>query len=77
MVPGKQTHVLLPDPSSDAGPTVAEQLDRDRYSLAELTDAQRGEAMSRFAVLRPHIEDEVPLTVCASERSVPLRTAQR
>ena len=76
-MPGKQTSVLLPDPSSDVEAIVAEPLDRDRCNLTELTDAQRAEAMTRFAVLRPHVEDEVPLSVCAREQGVPLRTAQR
>lgn len=41
--------------------------------LTGLTDAERARAMARFEVLRPHIEDEVPLP----RAGVPLRTAQR
>ncbi len=46
-------------------------------SLTELSEAQRAEAMVRFAVIRPAVEDGVPLTACAAEAGVPLRTAQR
>jgi len=31
-----------------------------------LTDAERRQAMSRFEVLRPHLEDGVPLTLVIS-----------
>ena len=43
----------------------------------ELLAATRAEAMARFAVLRPHIEDDVPLTRAARDAGVPLRTARR
>ena len=33
--------------------------------------------MDRFAVLRPHLEDGVPLTRAADEAGVPVRTARR
>lgn len=66
---GKQTHVWLPDPLSDPSPHPP--------GLAELTDGQRAEAMARLAVLRPHLEDDVPLTACATEADVPRRTVQR
>ncbi|MGW4067882.1 helix-turn-helix domain-containing protein [Nocardia grenadensis] len=45
--------------------------------LTGLTDAERARAMARFEVLRPHIEDEVPLPCAAEIAGVPLRTAQR
>ena len=35
------------------------------------------QAMARFAVLRPHLEEGVPLARAAGEAGVPLRTAQR
>lgn len=38
---------------------------------------QRRKAMARFAVLRPVLDDEVPLTFAARAAGVPLRTAQR
>ncbi|MEV8018034.1 transposase [Streptomyces sp. NPDC086554] len=46
-------------------------------ALGELTEAQREAAMRRFAVLRPHIEDGVPLMRAAAEAGVACRTAQR
>lgn len=42
-----------------------------------LTAAERRQAMSRFEVLRPHLEDGVPLTRAAAAGGIPLRTAQR
>ncbi|MBF6302769.1 transposase [Nocardia amamiensis] len=42
-----------------------------------LSDAQREQAMQRFAVLRPHLEDGVALTTAASAAGVPVRTASR
>lgn len=66
---GKQTDVSLPGArqGSDgimrlpAGPRPSEQ----------------AEAMARFAVLRPHLEDGVPLTRAAAEAEVPIRTVRR
>jgi putative transposase len=46
-------------------------------SLTGLTEQQRAVAMRRFAILRPHLEAGVLLTVAAQEGGVPLRTAQR
>jgi putative transposase len=43
---------------------------------AGLDDARREMAMRRWAVLRPHVEDGVPLTVAAREAVIPPRTAQ-
>jgi putative transposase len=45
--------------------------------LVELDGRQRSEAMRRWAVLRPCLEDGVALTRAAGEAAVPLRTAQR
>ncbi|MEU6586504.1 Mu transposase C-terminal domain-containing protein [Nocardia sp. NPDC046763] len=42
-----------------------------------MTETDRWLAMSRFEVLRPHLEDDMPLTSTAAEAGVPLRTAQR
>jgi putative transposase len=44
---------------------------------AGLAEARRREAMQRFAVLRPHLEDGTPLSVAAADAGVPLRTAER
>jgi putative transposase len=45
--------------------------------LAELSEAQREQAMVRFAVLRPHLEDNVSLPRAAGAAGVPVRTARR
>ena len=45
--------------------------------LTRLSDAQREEAMRRYRVLAPHLEDDVPLTQAAEQAGVPLRSARR
>ncbi len=51
--------------------------DQVRRSLSELTDRQREEAMGRFAILRPFLEEGVLLARSAAEAAVPIRTARR
>ncbi|MFZ0257517.1 MAG: leucine zipper domain-containing protein [Gammaproteobacteria bacterium] len=51
--------------------------DRAEAALTELTADQRDEALARFAVLKPHLEDGVSLRQAASEAGVAVRTAQR
>jgi putative transposase len=46
-------------------------------ALAELTEAQREQAMSRFRVLRSHTERGVPLPRAARAAGVGLRTVER
>lgn len=46
-------------------------------ALSGLNEDQRLDAMDRFAVLRPHIQDGVPLTRAAAQAGVPLRSARR
>ena len=46
-------------------------------TLTELTEAQRGQAMTRFAFLRRHVEGGVPLSKLALQEGVPIRTARR
>lgn len=46
-------------------------------ALAALPEDRRREAMARLAVLRPTLEDDVPLARAAATSDVPLRTAQR
>jgi putative transposase len=46
-------------------------------SLVTLTDAQRAEAMERFAILRPVLEEGVSQTEVAHLHQLPLRTIQR
>ena len=50
---------------------------RPTASFAALSEEGQAQAMARFAVLRPHLEDGVPLTRAADAAGVPLRTAQR
>ena len=45
--------------------------------FATLGEKRRGQAMARFAVLRPHLDEGVPLTRAATESGVPIRTAER
>jgi putative transposase len=51
--------------------------DRAEATLAELTADRREEAITRFAVLKPHLEDGVSLTQAATDAGVAVRTAQR
>ena len=46
-------------------------------SLASMSDARRMVALHRYRVLRPHLDEEVPLTQAANAAGVPRRTAQR
>ena len=46
-------------------------------SLAGLTEARRCEAMARLSVLRPHLEDGVPLAAAARHADVAIRTVER
>src|SRR4051794_918413 len=51
--------------------------DKTPASFAALSEDQRVQAMARLTVLRPHLDDGVPLTRTAAAAGVPLRTAQR
>jgi putative transposase len=46
-------------------------------ALSELSDAQRDQALGRYAVLRPHLERGVSLARAARAAGVPERTARR
>lgn len=46
-------------------------------ALATLSEAGRAEAHRRWLVLRPHLEDGVPLTRAARQSGIPHRTLQR
>ena len=48
-----------------------------RQTDLSLPDERRAEAMRRLAVLRPHLEGDVPLARAARDADVPPRTAQR
>lgn len=45
--------------------------------LVELDERSRAEALARFALLRPHIEDGAALSGLARDVQIPLRTARR
>ncbi|HET7888744.1 MAG TPA: leucine zipper domain-containing protein, partial [Bradyrhizobium sp.] len=45
--------------------------------LTELPERQRERALERYRKLRPHLEQDAPLSGVAREASLPLRTAQR
>jgi putative transposase len=53
------------------------QDDKTRLAAAALTEEQRKLAMERFAVLRPHLEDDVPLARAARQAGIAVRTAER
>ena len=46
-------------------------------ALAAYTEEERQQAMARFAVLRPHLHEDIPLSEAARDASIPLRSAQR
>ena len=45
--------------------------------VVALTEAQRQLAMARFAVLQPHLEEDVPLARATRQAGVPVRTVER
>ncbi len=45
--------------------------------LATLAEAERERALERFHILKPFLEDAVPLPRIADERGIPLRTLRR
>lgn len=53
----------------DASPRVAA-----RSPLTALSEAAREDAVQRFALLRPHLEEGVPLTRIAQTHGIPVRT---
>src|SRR5262249_2051195 len=46
-------------------------------ALAAFTEAQRQQAMARFAVLRSHLHEGIPVSEVARTAGVPLRSVQR
>src|SRR5437763_10262234 len=46
-------------------------------SLNSLPDEARSRALARFQIIRPYLEDGVPLTRIAQEKGLVLRTARR
>ena len=51
--------------------------ERTTASFVTLTEENQAQAMERFAVLRPYLEDGIPLVRAIATAGVPLRTAQR
>jgi hypothetical protein len=49
--------------------------ERAKAFFAALSEQRRRQATARFAVLRAHLEDGVPLMRVATDAGVPLRTA--
>jgi hypothetical protein len=47
-----------------------------RAALTELPEQQRQRAFDRYQMLRPHLEQDMPLARVAAEASLPLKTAQ-
>jgi putative transposase len=48
-----------------------------QQTLATLSEADRAEAQRRWLVLRPHLEEGVPLAHAAAQCGIPRRTVQR
>jgi hypothetical protein len=46
-------------------------------SLTGLTDEARSRALARFQIIRPFLEDGVPLTQIVQDQGLVLRTARR
>jgi len=46
-------------------------------ALSQLTEAERAQALARFQLLRPFLEEEVALTAIARQHGQPLRTLRR
>lgn len=72
----------MPDPAITRHPMVmrcdaGQVTGTDPKPLVGLTEEQRDKAMARWQVLRPHIEDGVPLVRLAGHGGVAGRTLQR
>lgn len=46
-------------------------------ALSELTAKQRADAMEKYALLQPHLENNFPLAAIARNAAIPIRTVQR
>ena len=49
----------------------------DAIELSGLSENERRRALARFEIIRPFLEDAVPLARLARERNIVLRTARR
>ena len=52
-------------------------MNKEKSHLSELPESSRTECWERYQILRPHLEDGVPLKRVASLADIPFRTAQR
>src|SRR4249920_1453341 len=71
--------ILLRTPMHGGGSGVhaMDQEHNREPALAAYTEPERHEAMRRFAVLRPHLNEGVSLPEAARDAGVPLRSVQR
>src|SRR5262249_33082146 len=60
-----------------SGVSVMDQEQHMAPALAACTEEERQQAMARFAGLRPHLHEAIPLAEAARDASVPLRSVQR
>jgi putative transposase len=58
-------------------PQASTDLESGLAPLTGLTDEARSRALARFQIIRPYLEDGVPLTRIAREQGIVLRTARR
>ena len=58
-------------------PQASTDLESGLASLTGLTDEARSRALARFQVIRPYLEDGVPLTRIVQEKGLVLRTTRR
>jgi hypothetical protein len=52
-------------------------LEIDSATLTSFAEEERRQAVERFGVLRPHVEDGVSLARLARQHGMPLRTPER
>jgi putative transposase len=50
---------------------------QQEHRLNNMSDAERTRALKRFRILRPSLEDNIPLAQVAKEQGIPCRTLQR
>lgn len=46
-------------------------------NLSELPESSRAIVWERYQILRPHLEDSVPLRIAIADAGIPLRTASQ
>ena len=68
---------MTPSPSQESAPSEAFPQGNAIDSLADRSEAARAEAFAHFKVIRPFLEEGVPLPTLAQQHGMSLRTAQR